>query len=309
LRLPLTDVFLHDVAALGRANGRIDGVDDLLDVVHQHDASAATLVARLDDPNVERAVESELRPQQLHLVENPLRLIVVGIERCIGVLLHLELAVLVRQQVVVREKDVPVVLPNLDVALDVDVVVEAAVDKVLAAVDGELNAGHRHASIVRHQEVRALLLVLLGHPTQQANARSGAKVVDELGQLLRIEHVVAARKVCLGLALLVVPVKVLQRRAETFLRRKRRFIKSIDENVLIFRQVNPVWGGIGRVIIVICCCDFGKINEIVPDFSRRTHHSRSMGECSRNRDMMLRSHFWMWLGLEGNDVSYDIWWC
>lgn len=32
-----------------------------------------------------------------------------------------------------------------------------------------------------------------------------------------------------------------------------------------------------------------------PDLSRRTHQRRSIGECSRNRDIMLRSHFWMWL--------------
>lgn len=162
----ITDVFLYDVTRFRRAHRRVDDRYDLLDVVHQHDAPAPALVTRLDDPNVQRAIEAVLRPQDLHLLERSPRRVYVGFERRECVIDHLELCVFVSQQIVLCEEDVPVVLPDLDITFHIDVVVQAAVDEVLAATHGELHAIHRNPPVFRDQRERALFFESLQQPSE-----------------------------------------------------------------------------------------------------------------------------------------------
>lgn len=107
------------------------------------------------------------------------------------------------------EEDVPVVLPNLNVAFNVDVIVQAAVDEIFAATRGKVDAAHWNASVVRDEKVRAFLLKSFHQPSQQTDASGRPEVFRELIQLVRIENVKTTREVSFGLSLFVEPVKVL----------------------------------------------------------------------------------------------------
>lgn len=112
------------------------------------------------------------------------------------------------QQVMVCEENVPVVFPNLDIAFDVDVVVQATVDEVFATAGRELDATHGNSAVFRNQRKRTFFLERLDYPPQETNARRCAKVFGEFIQLVGIEHIKAAREVSFRLSLFVEPMKI-----------------------------------------------------------------------------------------------------
>lgn len=63
----------------------------------------------------------------------------ISIDQGVNILLNLNFCVLMGEEVMMGEKNVPVVLPNLDITLNIDVVVEATVNKIFAATKCKLN--------------------------------------------------------------------------------------------------------------------------------------------------------------------------
>uniref|UniRef100_A0A182J967 Uncharacterized protein n=1 Tax=Anopheles atroparvus TaxID=41427 RepID=A0A182J967_ANOAO len=170
--------------------------------------------------------------------------------------------VLVREQVVVREEDVPVVVPHLRVLLEVDVVVQAVVQVLLAARQCKGNARARHVAIVCDDGAEALLgRVPLDEPLEQAHRRRQPEVVDELVQLLRVPDVVAPGK---------------------------NQWKSCSAE----QRPSFVVNGAFANRLMISAEFFVRSSQSA--FSRRAVHRKSIGVCSRKRDMMLRSHLAMW---------------
>lgn len=88
---------LTNVSRFRRAYWRVDNWYNLFNVVHQHDSSATTLVARLNNPNIQSAVKCILWPKHFHLVKHPSRGVSVSFQGSKSVVLHLKLWVLVRK--------------------------------------------------------------------------------------------------------------------------------------------------------------------------------------------------------------------
>uniref|UniRef100_A0A182Q7D7 Uncharacterized protein n=1 Tax=Anopheles farauti TaxID=69004 RepID=A0A182Q7D7_9DIPT len=170
--------------------------------------------------------------------------------------------VLVREQIVVREKDVPIVIPHLRVLLDVDVVVQAVVQVLLAARQCKGNARARHVAIVCDDGVEAFLgRMPFDEPLEQPHRRRQPEIVDKLVQLLRIPDVVAPGK---------------------------NQWKSCSAEQRPSFVVN---GAFAKRLMI---SDEFFVRSSQSAFSRRAVQRKSIGVCSRKRDIMLRSHFAMW---------------
>lgn len=69
------------------------------------------------------------------------------------------------EQIMMGKKNVPVMLPYFDVTLDIDVIMQAAVDEVFTATCCKLHATHWNSSVVRYQRERTFFLERFNQPS------------------------------------------------------------------------------------------------------------------------------------------------
>lgn len=167
-----TYVFLNDVLQF-----QIHDLRDVLQMFDQLYSPPATLVPRLQDPDIFNTINVIIGPVPRDFLQRAFRRCVVHARR--PILTVDEQRVMMDDQVIVRQELVPFEVPDFR-KLPVDVQVFFARDEFIAAINGEGQRRVRHPSIHRPYGLLFSRLVLDDEPFQETYASRNAEIVYEI---------------------------------------------------------------------------------------------------------------------------------